>query len=463
MKIAELLAPEPAAGAIPVTCIETKNWPEESHKLDRIESAAARAQGFAAQPGRILILTSKEGEISRILYGLGPNQGEADPFLAGRLARTLPKGLYRLEGDVRDLRLAALSWLLEAYSFDRYRKKQEQPARLACPPGLDREHLMAQAEAVYFARDLINTPAADMGPAELEAVAKTLARAHRAQARTLIDKALARDFPMVLAVGRAAAPARKPRLIELRWGKARDPKVTLVGKGVCFDTGGLDIKPAAGMLLMKKDMGGAANALALASLIMQAELPVRLRVLIPAVDNAISGDAFRPGDILRSRKGLTVEVGNTDAEGRLVLADALAYADEDAPDLLIDLATLTGAARVALGPDLPPFYTADDALAAELMRHAMAENDPLWRLPLWHPYERLIESKLADINNASESGFAGSIVAALFLKKFVERAKAHLHLDIFGWTPVASPGRPQGGEAQGIRAIFALIGSRYGK
>jgi leucyl aminopeptidase len=463
MKIAALLVPEPATGAIPVTCIKAKNWPEKSRGLDRVEAAAAHAQDFAAQPGRILILTSKEGEISRVLYGLGPNRGAADPFLPGRLARALPKGLYRLEGDVGDIRLAALAWLLEAYSFDRYKKNQEQSASLAGPPGLDRQRLIAEAEAVYLARDLINTPAGDMGPAELEAAARTLARTHKAQTRTVIDKVLEKDFPMVQAVGRAAAPARKPRLIELRWGNARHPKVTLIGKGVCFDTGGLDIKPAAGMLLMKKDMGGAANVLALASLIMKTQLPVRLRVLVPAVDNAISGDAFRPGDILSSRKGLTVEVGNTDAEGRLILADALAYADEDAPDLLIDLATLTGAARVALGPDLPPFYTADDALAAELMRHAQAENDPLWRLPLWHPYERLIESKVADINNVSESGFAGSIVAALFLKKFVEHAKAHLHLDIFGWTPVAAPGRPQGGEAQGIRAIFALIGNRYGK
>jgi leucyl aminopeptidase len=279
--------------------------------------------------------------------------------------------------------------------------------------------------------------------------------------KTTAAKPLESGFPMIHAVGRAAGPVRAPRLIELRWGRRSDPKVTLVGKGVCFDTGGLDIKPSAGMLLMKKDMGGAANVLALAKLVMASKLPVSLRVLIPAVDNAISGDAFRPGDILRSRKGLTVEIGNTDAEGRLVLADALAYADEEEPELLIDMATLTGAARVALGPDLPPFYTADEALASELMRCAEAENDPLWRLPLWPPYERLIESKFADLNNVSETGFAGSIVAALFLQKFVERARAHLHLDIFGWTPVQRPGRPYGGEAQGIRAIFALLSHRY--
>jgi leucyl aminopeptidase len=268
---------------------------------------------------------------------------------------------------------------------------------------------------------------------------------------------------MIHAVGRAAVPARAPRLIDLRWGPERAPKITLVGKGVCFDTGGLDIKPAAGMLIMKKDMGGAANVLALSRLIMAAKLPVRLRVLIPAVENAISGDAFRPGDILRSRKGLTVEIGNTDAEGRLILADALACADEEEPDLLIDMATLTGAARVALGPDLPPFYTDDDDLADLVMKHARAENDPLWRLPLWPAYGRLIDSKFADINNASETSFAGSILAALFLRRFVAAAKAYLHLDIFGWTPVPKPGRPFGGEAQGARALFALLKSRYGR
>jgi leucyl aminopeptidase len=463
MTVAKLLLPEATPETISVMCIGAEKWPEKSRFLKPADAAAAHAQGFAAQAGRTLILTGRGGAVSRILFGLGPNSGSQDPFLAGKLARSLPPGAYRLEGELPKPRLAALAWLLEAYSFDRYRKRPEQPASLVHPEGADRQRLVMEAEAVFLARDLINTPASDMGPHELETAVKTIARAHHARTKTTIGKSLENGFPMIHAVGRAASNSRAPRLIELRWGRERAPKVTLVGKGVCFDTGGLDIKPSAGMLLMKKDMGGAANVLALALLIMAAKLPVRLRVLIPAVENAISGDAFRPGDILQSRKGITVEIGNTDAEGRLILADALAYADEEKPDLLIDLATLTGAARVALGPDLPPFYTADDALAAALLRHAEMENDPLWRLPLWPPYERLFESKFADINNASETSFAGSIVAALFLKKFVERARSYVHLDIFGWTPVPKPGRPFGGEAQGIRAIFALLDSRYGK
>jgi leucyl aminopeptidase len=266
---------------------------------------------------------------------------------------------------------------------------------------------------------------------------------------------------MIHAVGKASP--RVPRLIDFSWGSARAPKLTLVGKGVCFDTGGLDIKPASGMLTMKKDMGGAANVLGLAQMIMSAKLPVRLRVLIPAVENSISGNAFRPGDVLRSRKGITVEIGNTDAEGRLVLGDALALGDEEKPDLMIDMATLTGAARVALGPDLPPFYTDDDRLAEALMEAGRRENDPVWRLPFWQPYTRLFESGIADMNNAGESGFAGSITAALFLKRFVEQAKAYIHLDVFAWTPVARAGRPKGGEAQAMRALFTMIAKRYAK
>ena len=463
MNLAKFLLPQATAGAVSVILIAAGNWPKLLKSLTAAERRVAEAQGFTAEAGRFLILTGKEGALSRVIFGMGANPSAEDPFLPGKLARSLPVGTYRLEGEVPNLRLAALAWLLEAYSFDRYRKEPLQPASLLCPEGENRKALVNEAEAVCLARDMINTPASDFGPRELEREATTLARTHKAQAAIVKSKALVNGFPMIHAVGRAAAEARAPRLIDLRWGSARSPKITLIGKGVCFDTGGLDIKPSAGMLLMKKDMGGAANVLALARMVMQAELPISLRVLIPAVDNAISGDAFRPGDILRSRKGLTVEIGNTDAEGRLILADALAFADEEEPELLIDLATLTGAARVALGPDLPPFYTADDGLAHELMTHAEAQNDPLWRLPLWPSYNRLLESKFADLNNVSESGFAGSIVAALFLKRFVERARAYVHLDIFGWTPVAKPGRPFGGEAQAIRAIFAMLKSRYGK
>jgi leucyl aminopeptidase len=318
------------------------------------------------------------------------------------------------------------------------------------------------AAAVTLTRDLINTPTNDMGPDALENAARALASEHKAEISVTEGEALLeRNFPMIHAVGRAGAIA--PRLIDITWGKESDPKVTLVGKGVCFDTGGLDIKPASGMLLMKKDMGGAANVLGLASVVMDAKLPVRLRVLIPAVENSIAGNAFRPGDVLQSRKGLTVEIGNTDAEGRLVLADALALADEEEPELLIDMATLTGAARVALGPDLPPFFTHDDALAEAIAAKAEETADPLWRMPLWQPYAQKLSSRIADINNVTTDGFAGAVTAALFLSRFVEKAKAHVHFDIFGWVPVEKPASPVGGEAQAIRALYLLLKEKYGK
>ncbi len=317
------------------------------------------------------------------------------------------------------------------------------------------------ADAATLARDLINTPANDMGPEELEQAARALAEKYGASFISIVgDELLAGNFPLIHAVGMASA--RTPRLIEFTWGDPKHPKVTLVGKGVCFDSGGLDLKPSSGMLIMKKDMGGAANVLALAQMIMDAKLKVRLRVLIPAVENSVAGNAFRPLDIFKSRKGVNVEIGNTDAEGRLVLADALALADEEKPDLLIDLGTLTGAARVALGPDLPPFYTDDEALAADVARHARTENDPLWRMPLWMPYDKWLDSKTADLNNAPGGAFAGSITCALFLKRFVEHAKSWLHVDIYGWTPTAKPARPEGGECQAARAIYKLLSERYG-
>jgi leucyl aminopeptidase len=295
----------------------------------------------------------------------------------------------------------------------------------------------------------------------IEAAARALAAKHRASVEAIVgDDLLARNFPMIHAVGRASP--RAPRLIDLRWGRESDPRVTVVGKGVAFDTGGLNLKPDAAMALMKKDMGGAAAALALADMVMGARLGTRLRVLVPAVENAVSGASFRPGDVLPSRKGLTVEIGNTDAEGRLILADALALADEEAPELVVDFATLTGAARVALGPDLPPFYTEDDALAADLARLAEAVNDPAWRLPLWPPYAAMLESKIADINHVSGGPFAGSITAAHFLRRFATAAKAHVHFDIYAWNPSAMPGRPEGGEVQGARLVYALLKERYG-
>jgi leucyl aminopeptidase len=314
---------------------------------------------------------------------------------------------------------------------------------------------------VTLARDLINTPANDLGPVQLETAAREVASRHGASFWVIIgDDLLTQNFPLIHAVGRAAASA--PRLIDLQWGDPAHPKVTLVGKGVCFDTGGLDIKPDNAMLIMKKDMGGAATVLALAHMVMDRRLKLRLRVLIPAVENSISGSAFRPLDVYPSRKGLNVEIGNTDAEGRLILADALALADEETPDLLIDMGTLTGAARVALGPELPPFYTDDEQLAAEVARFASAENDPVWRLPLWQPYAAMLDSKIADLNNVSTGGFAGSITCALFLKRFVSAAKSWLHFDIYAWNPSAKPARPEGGECQAARALYALLAARYG-
>ena len=367
-------------------------------------------------------------------------------------------GTYRFANRPHDGRLAALAFALGSYQFSRYRKSEARNVRLVLPEGVDGDVLSHVVEGVTLCRDLTNTPSNDMGPAELEAAAGALAKKHAAKIQVTSGDALAKNFPLVHAVG--AGSARAPRLIDMTWGKASDPKITLVGKGVCFDTGGLDIKPDTGMLNMKKDMGGAATALALAHMIMADGLKVRLRVIIPAVENAISGTSFRPRDVYVSRKGISVEIGNTDAEGRLILADALTLAEEDKPSLVIDFATLTGAARVALGPDVPPFFTDDDALADELMRAAAAESDPLWRLPLWRPYAGLLDLKVADLNNVGTGGQAGAITAALFLRRFVN-TKAWVHFDIFAWTPVAKPGRPEGAECQSARALHALLRSRY--
>ena len=449
-----------ARDARPVHGVAKENLEATLAGLSEAARAWARAHGFAGQAGRILLLPDAEGGIGGVLLGLGSNARQADAFLTAKLASELPEGTYVFAGaPPANPRLAALGWLLESYRFDRYRSANGAQARLVSPPEVDRAEVLRIADAVALVRDLVNTPACDLGPEELEAAANSLAARHQAKLQVIRGRELAKGFPLIHAVG--AASPRAPRLIDFTSGPADAAKVTIVGKGVCFDTGGLDIKSSSNMALMKKDMGGAANALGLAAMIMQAGLAVRLRVLIPAVDNAIAGNAFRPGDVLRSRKGLTVEIGNTDAEGRLVLADALSLADEEAPDLLIDLATLTGAARVALGPDLPAFFTDDEDFAGEVARHGMDENDPVWRLPLWERYHSLFESKIADFNNSGNSSFAGSITAALFLKRFVERAKIHAHFDIYAWTPTARPGRPVGGEAQAIRGLYALIRERY--
>ena len=445
-----------APAAKPVWCIDADSWPKVRATLPQAARTFTEASGFQPQAGSFLLLPG-EGGIAGALLACDPR----DPFLPGKLATLLPAGVWRFASPPADQKLAALAFALGGYRFSRYRAEEEKSkAVLELPPGVDGAELSRIVEAVFLVRDLINTPANDLGPAEIEEAAADLAKHFGGVMRTIVgDDLLKENFLLVHAVGKAST--RAPRLIDLRWGDAKHPKVALVGKGVVFDTGGLDLKPASGMLLMKKDMGGAASALGLASMIMDAKLPVHLRVVIPAVENAVSGDAFRPGDVFKSRKGATVEIGNTDAEGRLILADALALADEEAPDLIVDFSTLTGAARVALGPELPAAFTDDEKLATELSSFAAREADPFWRLPLWRPYQSMLDSKIADTNNVSASAFAGAITAALFLSRFVERAKSWLHFDLFAWNSSSRPGRPEGGEAQTIRALYAYLKERY--
>jgi leucyl aminopeptidase len=419
----------------------------------------AEANGFSGQRGKLLALPDGEGGIEAYLFGIGPE--DARPaFVAGLAAAALPPGQYKLEGEVGDHTLASIAFRLGAYRFDRYREARKV-AELVLDERADAAEVDRHVVAATLARDLINTPASDLGPNDLEMIVGDFARERYMEINVTRGEALlAANFPMIHAVGRASA--QEPRLIDLSWGDESHPKVTLVGKGVTFDTGGLDIKSAAGMLAMKKDMGGAANVLGLAHAIVSAKLKVRLRVLLPVVENAISGNAFRPSDILHSRKGLTVEIGNTDAEGRLILADALALADEEGPDLIVDMATLTGAARVALGPELPALYATDETLAQDLVKTGLTVEDPLWHMPLWGNYDGQLSSKIADINNTGAGGFAGSVTAALFLRRFVSKAKAWVHLDIFGWAPEARPGRPVGATDQAIRAVYSVIRQRYG-
>ena len=451
-----------ATPTVPVTFVTSATWREQRERLGAHERAFADASGFEPKAGRHLLLPGPEGGLAEVMFAIeSADDSSKDLFRPGALVGVLPAGAYRFANPPHDSKLAALAFALGSYRFTRYRKHDDKELKLELPGNVDGDDLGRIADGVCLTRDLINTPANDMGPAELEEAARTLAGRHGAHARSIVgDDLLAERFPLVHAVGRAAA--RVPRLIDIIWGDPAHPKVTLVGKGVCFDTGGLDIKPETGMLNMKKDMGGAATTLGLAHMLMDRGAKLRLRVLIPAVENAISGSAFRPRDVYRSRKGLTVEIGNTDAEGRLILADALALADEEQPDLIADMATLTGAARVALGADLPPFYTDDDQLAADLARCATAENDPLWRMPLWRPYDALLDSKVADLNNVSSGNFGGSITAALFLRRFVSAANAWLHFDIFAWNQTSKPGRPEGAECQAARALYALLVARYG-
>ena len=454
-----------SATTVPVTFVNAATWRDLRERLDARARAFADAAGFEPKAGRHLLIPAADGALAGVLFALeGEDDAGKDLFWPGALAPALPAGAYRFANAPHDSRLAALAFALGAYRFTRYRKqdaKDGKEVKLELPGNVDGEDLSRIVDGVTLARDLINTPANDLGPAELEAAARTLAERHGAEVRAVVgDDLLEANFPLIHAVGRAAA--RPPRLIDLTWGEPSHPKITLIGKGVCFDSGGLDIKPESGMLNMKKDMGGAASMLALAHMVMDRGMKLRLRVLIPAVENAISGASFRPRDVYRSRKGLTVEIGNTDAEGRLILADAMALADEETPDLMVDMGTLTGAARVALGPDLPPFYTDDEALAAALADCAKSENDPLWRLPLWPAYDSMLDSKVADLNNIATGGFAGSIICALFLNRFVAAAKAWLHFDVYAWNQSGKPGRPEGGECQAARALYALLVARYG-
>ncbi len=419
----------------------------------------ATTNGFSGKLGEICVLPDAGGAVQAVLFGTGAeSKRQRGRFHAAKLASSLPEGDYQLPDEATDE--DALGWLLAGYRFTRYKSKPDPKASLVRPAHLDSDRILTIAQSAGLTQDLINTPANDMGPAALEAQFRELAAAHEAEVNVITgDALLEQNFPLIHTVGRAAGDA--PRLLDLRWGDPSAPKVTLVGKGVCFDTGGLNLKPGASMGLMKKDMGGAATVLGLAHMIMAADLPIRLRVLIPAVENGISAGAMRPGDVLTSRLGKTVEVNNTDAEGRLVLADALALAAEENPDLIVDMATLTGAARVALGPEVVPFYTANDELALTLSDASKQVADPLWRMPLWPGYERDIEPDIADLDNAPKGGFAGSITAALFLQRFVGDCE-WVHFDIYGWTPSARPGRPTGGECQAARALFHMLDAQYG-
>ncbi|MBW7922216.1 MAG: leucyl aminopeptidase family protein [Rubellimicrobium sp.] len=458
MTLAFLPADTPA---IPLIAVAPDALDATLATLPQAQAAWARAAGFRGKGGEVLALPGADGGIAVALVGTGSDGERArGRFLVAQAAGRLPAGDYRLQGlEGAALEEAALGWLLASYRFDRYRKADPAPARLVAPAGIDAARIARIANAEALTRDLINTSPADMGPAELAAAAQALAAQHGARITVTEGAALARGFPLIHAVGRAAIPARAPRLIDMTWGDS-GPLLTLVGKGVCFDTGGLDIKPASSMGLMKKDMGGAATVLGLAAMIMGEGLSLRLRVLIPAVENAVGSDSFRPQDVLTSRKGLTVEVNNTDAEGRLVLADALALAGEGEAGLTLSMATLTGAARVAVGPDLAPFYASDDADAAALAQAAAQVRDPVWRMPFHDPYEEMIEPGIADLDNAPSGGMAGSITAALFLRRFAP--PRYVHFDIYGWQPKPAPARPKGGTGQGARAVFAALPALLG-
>src|SRR5258708_2418492 len=441
--------------AIPIFATDAKRLPKLIASLPPSEKRWAEAAGFDGAPGSVALLPDAKGAIARVLAGVRAGD---DPWALAGLALKLPRGRYALgKGPVTIApEKAAFAWDLGGYQFTRYKKAKRKPADLQLEASARVKESLDMAQAVRLVRDLVNTPTEDMGPEHLSDIAREQAETFGGEFDERVgDELLARNFPAVHAVGRAAA--RAPRLREINWGNPKHPRIAIVGKGVCFDSGGRDIKTAEGMRLMKKDMGGAAHAIALSRLIMQRRLPVRLHMVVPAVENAISGNAYRPGDVVRTRKGLTVEIGNTDAEGRVILADALAYAVEGKPKTIIDFATLTGAARVALGPELPVLFANDEKLAARLLAKAGTLDDPMWRMPLWRNYRRFFDSEVADINNSGRGGFGGSIVAAPFLYFFVPPDIPWAHFDVFSWNDASRPGRPIGGEAQGLRAVLAAL------
>ncbi len=449
-----------ADSPIPITPISKTTFESWLAQAPATTARWVTAIAFTADPGRVCVIPNRDGTISSALLAVEANPSPWDWSAA---AEALPAGAYRIGTalDPSAANAAALGWGLACYHFGRYRARDQRWPDLLWPPAADRRAIMREIEATWLVRDLINTPAADMGPAELASAALAIADQHGARAEVIVgDELLARNYPMIHAVGRASS--RPPRLIDLIWGDANRPKVTLVGKGVCFDSGGLDLKPSSAMRLMKKDMGGAAIIVGLAQMLMSADLPIRLRVLIPAVENSVGSNAMRPLDVIRSRSGRTVEVGNTDAEGRLILADALTEAVSEEPALLIDCATLTGAARVAVGSELPALFTPEDDLAASLIAAGGAMFDPVWRLPLWVTYRRHLESSVADVNSAPDHPFAGAILAALFLEDFIRPRVPWMHLDVMAWNLDARPGRPKGGEAMAMRALNALITARFG-
>ena len=454
----------PTEDAIPLYLITTAQLDDALNALDDAARNWVELHGFKGKLGQIALVPDGEGNVSEALFGWGTAKERAKRrFALGDFAAKAPEGVYEIQSELRkdEAEEAALGWLLSGYRYTDYKEATEQKAQLVAPENIDPNRLKVIAAGVSAARDLINTPANDMGPTKLEAAAKELAEAHDAEFTSIVgEELLAQNFPMIHTVGRASADA--PRLLDMRWGDEDAPKVTLVGKGVCFDTGGLNLKTAVGMRQMKKDMGGAANILALAHMIMAAGLPVRLRVLIPAVENAVAGNAFRPGDILPTRKGLTVEIGNTDAEGRLVLSDAIAYASEEEPEMMIDMATLTGAARIAMGLDIAPVFCNDDELTADIVEGGQLARDPVWPMPLWDPYDDDLKSTHADIDNAPPGGVGGAITAALFLRRFVGEGISWAHFDIMAWNNTTKPGRPKGGECVTARACFAMLEKRYG-